>query len=117
MGRLSGVYIAPFGGVAEEWCVVQRRVGSPVPFAGVPWEILDESCLKNPVQGGLFTWSRWVPGNFEGCAKFLLGEYSNRAVVRRGDREGLLSRNLNATIERDPFELDHTGFVSSVLEH
>ncbi len=117
MGRLSGVYIAPFGSVAEEWYVAQRRVGFPVPFTRVPWKILDEPCFKNPVQGGVFTWCRRVPSNFEGCARFLLGEYSNCAVVRRGDREGLLSRGLNAAIERDLFELDHVGLVSSVLEH
>jgi len=50
--RLSCVYIAPFGGVAKEWCVAQRWVGSPVPLARVPWEILDEPCFKNPVRAG-----------------------------------------------------------------
>jgi len=117
MGRLSGVYIAPFGGVAKEWCVAQRWVGSPVPFSRVPWEILDEPCFENPVQGGLFTWCRWVLDNFEGCPGFLLGEYSNRVVVRRRDREGLLSRSLNATVGRDIFEFDHAGLVSGVFEH
>ncbi len=52
MGRLSSVYISPFGGVTKEWCVTQRRVGSPMPLARVPWEILDEPCFKNPVLGG-----------------------------------------------------------------
>jgi hypothetical protein len=46
-----------------------------------------------------------------------LGEYSDHAVVCRGDREGLLGRSLNATVERDLFELDHAGLVSGVLEH
>jgi hypothetical protein len=77
VGCLSRVYIAPFGDVAEEWCVAQRWVGSPVPLARVPWEILDEPCFKIPVQGGLFTWCRRVPCNFEGYTRFILGEYSN----------------------------------------
>ncbi len=49
VGRLSGVYVAPFGGVAEEWCIAQRWAGSPVPPTRVPWEILDEPCFKNLV--------------------------------------------------------------------
>ncbi len=117
MGRLSDVNIALFGGVAKEWGVAQRRVRLPVPFFGVLWEILDESRLKNPVKGGLFAWSRRVPGNFVGCARFLLGEYSNRAVVRHGDHECLLSRSLDVTVERDLFELDHAGLVSGVFKH
>jgi len=88
-----------------------------VPLAGVPWEILDEPCFKNLIQWGFFTWSRWVPGNFEGCARFLLAEYSNHAVVPRGDRDGLLGRGLDATVERGLFELDHAGLVSGVFEH
>ncbi len=48
------VNIAPFGGVAKEWGVAQRRVRLPMPLFGVPWEILDESRFKNPVKGGVF---------------------------------------------------------------
>ncbi len=88
-----------------------------MPLTRVPWEILDEPCFKNLVQGGLFTWCQRVPGNFEGCTKFLLGEYYNRAVVCCGDHESLLSRSLNATVDRDFFELYHAGLVSGVLEH
>ncbi len=88
-----------------------------MPLAWLPWEILDEPRFKNPVQWGLFTWSQRVPGDFEGCVRFLLGEYSNRAVVPRGDREGLLGHGLDATIERGLFELDRTGLISGVFEH
>jgi hypothetical protein len=38
-------------------------------------------------------------------------------VVRHRDREGLLSRSLNATVGRDIFEFDHAGLVSDVFEH
>jgi len=64
----------------------------PVPLSWVPWEVLNEACFKYPIQGGLLARRRRVPGDLEGCARFLLGEDSDWAVVNRGDREGLKSR-------------------------
>ncbi len=45
-GCFSGIFVSPFGGVAEEGCIHQRWVGLPVPFAWVPWEVLDEPYFK-----------------------------------------------------------------------
>ncbi len=49
VGCLSGVDVASFSRVAKEWHVSQRWVGSPMPLARIPWEILDESHFVNPV--------------------------------------------------------------------
>jgi len=52
----SGVFVAPFSGVAKERGIPKWWGGLPVPLPWVPWEILDEPCFKDPVERGLFTW-------------------------------------------------------------
>jgi hypothetical protein len=97
-GRFSGVDVTPFGDISKERCVTQRRVRAPMPLARVPWEILNESCFKDPIQEGFFPWCRRIPGNLEGCARFLLLKNSHHAVVCRGDRVDLLRGGLDAIV-------------------
>jgi len=91
------------------WFTSATRQG---PMGDPGWTLFQKSS-----KGGLFTWCWRVLGNFEGCTRFFLWEYSNRAVIRHGDCESLLSHSLNVIIDRDLFEFYHAGLVSGVLEH
>ncbi len=88
-----------------------------MPLPWVPWEILDEPCFKDPVERGLLTWCRQIPGNFESCPRSFLGEDSDRAVVRHGESKNLVSCGLDAAIGRDFLEFYHVGFASGGFKH
>ncbi len=72
MSRLASVNITPLSGVAKERGVPKRQSGLPVPLPWVPWEILDESSFKDPVEWGLFVWGGRVPGYLESCSRSFL---------------------------------------------
>ncbi|CAM6077797.1 unnamed protein product [Sphagnum tenellum] len=50
------------------------------------------------MEGRLLAWSLQVLGHFEGRLGSFLGEYSDRAEVRRGDGESLVSGGLDAPV-------------------
>ncbi len=88
-----------------------------MPLPWVPWEILDEPCFKDPVERGFLTYCQWIPGNFENCHGFFLGKDSDWVVVRRGEREHLMGRGLDAAIGHDFLEFYHVGFISGGFKH
>ncbi len=109
--RFPGVLVAPFGSVAKKRGVPEWWGGLPMPLPWVPWEVLDEPYFKDPKERGFLTWCRRVPGYFIGCSGSFLRENSYRAVVRRGERNDLVGRGLDAAVGHDTLVFYHFGFA------
>jgi hypothetical protein len=65
-------------------------------ISGVPLEVNNETCFKDPVDVGFFTWSQEVFGDPEYCSVELLDKHSDRFVARQRDGDALRIRRLNA---------------------
>ncbi len=80
-----GILVPSLGGVSKEGNVahVARRLPMLVPQ--IPWEIKDESRLKNPIDWRFLTWLEQILGEPERGSMAVLGEDSDRLVPLKGN--------------------------------
>jgi hypothetical protein len=108
MGRFANVGVASFRSVTEEGGVSQGWVWLPMPFPGIPWKVLDEARVENPVKKSFLTWGQGVPGHLERCLGVLLREHFDGLMVDGVDPERLVGRQLDASA----LEFESHGSVS-----
>jgi hypothetical protein len=56
-----------------------------MPVPQIPWEIRDESRLKNPIDWRFLTWQEQILGELERGSMAVLGEDSDRLVSLKGN--------------------------------
>ncbi len=113
--RFSGVLVAPLRGVPEERCVPKFVRLLPVPVAGVPLEVENESGSEDPVeQGFLVGWGE-ILGQFEGCSVFFLSKEPDEFISIQGDGDRAGARSLDAPCVGGFPEFKYVGSVSGGL--